>query len=212
MLSVAIWTLVCVILAGTIGVLILRTKRRMQPPSSARDVMMAARDALRDKSDRPKIYRCCPVTKNEDLIASTEFEKLRSECTGRYRFKWEHLDLKYAVTEHTEEMRLKPSNCTETLTLFYVDTTLSSMAMHGETYDAEKFEMRQSGNLAHQLRRCLRHHLKVRGGSLEIKKYNDPSFTPKLDVNEAGEIKLKEVPVKVPSKVPVTWEKPQETK
>jgi hypothetical protein len=209
MLSVILWTTVCVAMAGVIVFLIMRTRKRMQPPSSAREVMQAAREALRNKDDKPKIYRCCPVTKNEDLVASTEFDKLRSDCTGRYRFKWDHLDLKYAVTEHTEEMRLKMTNCTETLTLFYVDGSLGSMAMHGETYDAEKFEMRQSGNLAQQLRKCLKHHLKVRGGTLEMKKYQDPSFTPKLDVNEAGEIRLKEVPVKSPSKVPVTWEKPR---
>lgn len=201
MLSVILWTVVCVALAGTIGMLVLRTKKRLQPPASAREVMQTARQSLRDKIDRPKIYRCCPVTKNEDLIATSEFEKIRNECSGRYRFKWDHLDLLYIVTEHTEEMRMKMQDCEDTLTLFYVDGALGSMAMHGETYDVEKFEMRQSGNLANQLRRCLKHHLKVRGGSLEVQKYNDPTFTPKLDLNEAGEIKLKELPV--------TWDRPR---
>lgn len=196
MLSIVLWTIVCLALAGTICLLVLRTRKSLQPPSSARDIMQAARQALRDKSNRPEIYRCCPVTSNEDLMDCTELEKIRHEGNGRYRFKWDHLELLYILTEHTEEMRVKRQGNEELLTLFYVDGALGSMAMDDETYDVEKFEMRQSGNLANQLRRCLKHHLKVRGGSLEVQKYNDPSITPQLDLNEAGEIKLKELPVK----------------
>lgn len=196
MLSIVLWTIVCLALAGTICLLVLRTRKSLQPPSSARDIMQAARQALRDKSNRPEIYRCCPVTSNEDLMDCTELEKIRHKGNGRYRFKWDHLELLYILTEHTEEMRVKRQGNEELLTLFYVDGALGSMAMDDETYDVEKFEMRQSGNLANQLRRCLKHHLKVRGGSLEVQKYNDPSITPQLDLNEAGEIKLKELPVK----------------
>ncbi|HMP15695.1 MAG TPA: hypothetical protein PKD72_01620 [Gemmatales bacterium] len=210
MLSVVIWSLICLALAGTILFLVLRTRRRMQPPASSREIMQAAREALRDKKNKPKIYRCCPDSRQEDLVAFHEIDKLRSDCSGKFRLKWDHLELKYIYTEHTEEMRLQLAGSKEPLTLFYVDGSLGSMAMHGETYDAEKFEMSQSGNLAQQLRRCLKHHLKQRGGSLDIQKYSDPSFSPKLDVNEAGEIKLKELPPKPVSKVPVTWDQPKE--
>lgn len=61
--------------------------------------------------------------------------------------------------------------------------------------------MRQSCNIADHLRTFLRHHLKLSGGSLEIEKYDEPTFTPVLDVNKSSEIKLKEIPI--------TWAKPK---
>ncbi|HQR42916.1 MAG TPA: hypothetical protein PLX97_09535 [Gemmatales bacterium] len=196
MFSVILWSIVVLCLAGLIAYLLLRTTTStLEPPPSSRELMQLTRKYLKDKEDRPKIYRCCPITKNEDLVPSTEFKKMLHDVEGIYRFRWTELDLKYVVREKTEEVRLKRGNSDDKLVLFYVDGVFSSMSFNHETYAGEQFELRHSGNLANQLRKCLRHHLKMRGGSLETVKYDEPTFTPKLDVNATGEIRLKEVPV-----------------
>lgn len=195
MFGVIFWSCVVVALIAAILIIALRGKKVVEPAPTSRELMQFTKHLLKDKQARPKIYRCCPVTKNEDLVPTTEFKKLLHETGGTYRFRWTELDLKYIVREKTEEVRLKRAEDNEKLVLFYVDGVFSSMCYNDETFAGEQFDLRQSGNLANQLRKCLRHHLKMRGGSLETVKYDEPTFTPKLDLTATGEIKLKELPV-----------------
>lgn len=173
----------------------------MQPPLCVRDAICTATSALKDKKQKPKIYRCCNIKKTEDLVVSSELKKMDNDPAGRFRFRWPHLDLSYTLKENSEDVRIQLEGHEEVVTLLYVEQALASMTCAGERFDAEHFQMRQSGNIADQLRCCLRHHLRLSGGTLEHEKFEEPTFTPKLDLNKAGEIKLKDLPV--------TWAKPK---
>ena len=201
MLNLVIWSLVTLVIIGVIVYLVIRTKKRMQPPLCARQAIEKAKRALKDKKQRPRIYRCCNVKKTEDLIVSAELKSMSSDPMGNFRFRWPDLDLKYTLTENIEEVDIQLTGHREIISLLYVEGALGSLAIGADRFDSEHFDMRQSGNIADQLRSFIRHHLKLRGGTLEVERWEEPTFTPVLDVNKPGEIKLKEIPI--------TWGKPK---
>ena len=201
MFGLVLWSLAALAIVTMIIYLLVRTKKRMQPPLCIRHAIETAKDALRNKNQRPKIYRCCNVRKTEDLIVTAEMKKQSVDRPGIFRFRWPQLDLKYLLAENTEEVHLQLEGHEKIVTLLYIEGLLGSMKIGSERFDAEHFEMRQSGNIADQLRNCLRHHLRLSGGTLELAKWEEPTFTPVLDLNKAGEIKLKEIPI--------TWAKPK---
>jgi hypothetical protein len=199
MLNLILWSLVVVCLLGIIAFLVIRTKNRAKPELTIRNVICQAKATLLDKKNKPKIYRCCKIKKTENLIVSSEFKKSAVDRPGTFRFRWPHLDLKYILKDNTEEMRIQMTGQDKVATLFFIDGSLGGMSLGDERIHDEHFEMRQAGNIADQLRRLVRHHLKLEGGKSEIEKLDEPTFNPVLDVNALGEIKLKEIPA--------TWNK-----
>lgn len=201
MLNLILWSLVVLCLAGVITYLVIRTKNRAKPEITIRNAICQAKSTLQDKKSKPKIYRCCKIKKTENLIVSSEQKKLATDRPGTFRFRWPQLDLKYILKDNTEEMRIHITGQEKIATLFFIDGSLGGMSLGDERIHDEHFEMRQSGNIADQLRCLVRHQLKLEGGKGEIEKLDEPSFNPVLDVNAMGEIKLKEIPV--------TWNKPK---
>ena len=195
MLGLVFWSLVALFAAGGIVYVLLRTKERAKPQIPILKAIAAAKSALKNKKEWPKLYYYHADTHEEELIAYDALTQDHLERQGFYRMRWPHLDLKYTIKQQSEEVRLKLEGQDKAVTLLYLDGELGSMALGSDMFGKEDFEMRHAGNLADQLRKVLRKQLCGGYGSHERIALEDPNQSPAdYEVNEAGEIKVKGLP------------------
>ncbi|HQR06304.1 MAG TPA: hypothetical protein PLN21_05755 [Gemmatales bacterium] len=191
MLGLIFWSMVALGAAGGIVYLILRTKWRAKPQIPILKAIAAAKLALKNKEEWPKLYFFHPDTHAEELIAYDALTKEHLQRQGFYRMRWPHLDLKYTIKQQSEEVRLKLEGQDKAVTLLYLDGELGSMALGTDIFGKEDFEMRHAGNLADQLRKVLRHQLCGGYGTHKHKKKRETDTSSEFELNDAGEIKVK---------------------
>jgi hypothetical protein len=196
MLSLVLWSIV--VLAAVVGILYLlvRTQQRSKPQIPILKAIAAGKAALKNQQEWPKLYYYHPDTHEEELIAYDALTQEHLDRQGLYRMHWPHLDLKYTIKHQSEEVRLQLEGQEKAVTLLYLDGELGSMALGTDIYGKEDFEMRHAGTLGDQLRKILRKQLCGGYGTHERKKLGDPDSAPAYEVNEAGEIKVKGLPIK----------------
>ncbi len=191
MLSLILWSIVAVGAAGGIVYLVLRTQRRAKPQIPILKAIAAAKKALKNQDEWPKLYFYHPETDEEELIAYDALTEEHLRRQGLYRMRWPHLDLKYTIKQQSEEVRLKMDGQDNAVTLLYLDGELGSMAFGSDIFGKEDFEMRHAGNLADQLRKVLRHQLCGGYGTHHHKKIRERDTSSEFELNDAGEIKVK---------------------
>jgi len=194
MVSLSLWSLVIVGAVAGIVFLLIRTQQRAKPQIPILQAIAAAKKALKNKQDWPKLYYYHPDTHEEELIAYDALSQDHLDRQGFYRMRWPHLDLKYTLKLQSEEVRLHLTGQDKAVALLYLDGELGSMALGNDVFGKEDFEMRHAGNLADQLRTILRKQLCGGYGTHERKKLKDPNQAPAYELNEAGEIKVKGLP------------------
>lgn len=191
MLSLILWSIVALCAAGGIVYLLLRTKSRAKPQIPILQAIAAAKKALKNQEEWPKLYFYHADTQEEELIAYDALTEEHLQRQGLYRMRWHHLDLKYTIKQQTEEVRLKLEGQDHAVTLLYIDGELGSMALGSDIFGKEDFEMRHAGNLADQLRKVLRHQLCGGYGTHHHKKFKETDTSSEFELNDAGEIKVK---------------------
>jgi hypothetical protein len=197
MLSLVLWSIVVIIAAGGIVYLLIGMKNRTKPQIPILQAIAACKTALKNKEELPKLYYYDPETHAEELIAYGTLTKDQLSRQGLYRMNWPHLDLKYTIKQQSEEVRLKLHGQDKPVTLLYLDGELGSMALGDDIFGKEDFEMRHAGNLADQFRKILRKQLcSGYGGTQERKKLKETDTSSEFELNEAGEIKVKGLPLK----------------
>lgn len=197
MLSLVLWSIVVILTAGGIVYLLIRMKTRAKPQIPILKAIAAGKMALKNKQEWPKLYYYDPDTHVEELIAYDALTKDHLNRQGLYRMNWPHLDLKYTIKLQCEEVRLKLVGQDKAVTLLYLDGELGSMALGDDIFGKEDFEMRHAGSLADQFRTILRKQLcSGYGGTHERKKLKETDTSSEFELNEAGEIKVKGLPLK----------------
>ena len=192
MFGLVLWSVVVLILAGGIVYVLIKAKSRVKPQIPILEAIAAAKTALKNKQDWPKLYYYHPETHAEELIAYDALTKEHLDRQGLYRMRWPHLDLKYTIKLQCEDVRLKLEGQEKAVTLLYIDGELGSMTLGTDTFGREDFEMRHAGNLADQLRKVLRKQLcGGYGGTHERKKIRETDTSSEFELNDAGEIKVK---------------------
>ena len=196
MLSLVLWSIVVIISAGGIVYLLIKTKQRAKPQIPILKAIAAGKSALKNKMDWPKLYFYHPDTHEEELIAYDALTLDHLNRQGLYRMRWPHLDLKYTIKQQCEEVQLKLEGQNKSVTLLYLDGELGSMALGTDVFGKEDFEMRHAGNIADQFRKMLRKQLCSGYGTHERKKLKETDTSSEFELNEAGEIKIKGLPLK----------------
>lgn len=199
MLSLVLWSLLVLVLVGGILFLVLRTKWKYQPKIRIRQAIEAAKAAVKNKEELPKLYFCSSENMEPQLIPHHSLKQEDLNKRGSYRLQWPHLDLQYSTRQKSEEVRLHLKGQANEVMLLYVDGELASMTFGDELFRREDFDMRHNVTLADQFRKNLRKQLCGGYGTTERKKLaHDDSQKSHYEVNASGEIKLAELPPRKP--------------
>lgn len=194
MFQLILWSLVVLAIVGGIVFLVLRTKSRSKPELTIREAIVAARKALKNQQEWPKLFRFNQDEQDFELIAYDAIRKEDLNHPGLYRLVWPHLDLRYTIQAMSEEVRLELKSQEKHVSLLYLQGVLESLSLGHEVFDREQFDMRHAGNFADQLRKVLRQQLCSGYGTHERKKLVEEGSA--IQVNQAGEIKLSEIPAR----------------
>jgi hypothetical protein len=183
------------VLGGIMGVLVYFNSRSQQannPVMIVREAISTAKKAMLDKEEKPEVFQ---RLKNKEEIPydSKVKNKLKEEIPGTWHFRCPEIEIGYTMKDGgAEKMVLQIHGHEEVITLFYTEGILSSIKVRDEILGTEAFEMRQAGTIAEQLRNFVRYHLRFPGGSLQVTKSPEPTFTPKLNLKKgSGQINLK---------------------
>ena len=196
MLPLVFWSLLVLVIVGGIAFLVFRTQSRIKPQIPIRQAIEAARAALKNKQEWPKLYFCSPEKMQDELIAYNALKADSLNQPGVFRMRWPHLDLHYSVKAQSEEVRLHLDGQEKEVTLLYLNGELASMSLGDDRFRLEDFEMRHAVSLASSFRLYLRKQLCGGYGTHERKKIVDNSQHADYQVNASGEIKLSELPGK----------------
>lgn len=134
MFTLILWSLVIVLAIAGIVYLIIRTRQRAKPQIPILQAIAAAKTALKNKKDWPKLYYYHADTHEEELIAYDSLTQKHLERHGHYRMRWPHLDLKYTLKQQSEEVRLKLEGQDKPVTLLYLNGELGSMALGDDIF------------------------------------------------------------------------------
>lgn len=195
MLALVLWSLLVLAIVGGIVFLVLRTKWKYQPQIPIRQTIEAAKAALKDKENWPKLYFTSDDKMEPELTPYHSLKQENLNQRGVYRMQWPHLDLQYSTRQKNEEVRLHLKGQDKEVTMLFVDGELATMTLGDEQFRREAFEIRQAITLADQFRKNLRKQLcSGYGGNERKKKAKDDSQKSNYEVNISGEIKLAELP------------------
>lgn len=173
-----------------IALAVLRNTKFPKQDLTVRHAVTEAKSALLDAKNKPQIFRRMK-DKSEVPYNPLEENKSKMEIPGTFHLHWPMLEIGYTLKDGNEKIILRIGDYKELITLFYSDSVLAAVKKDKETLDAEDFEMRHAGTIADHLRSFIRYHLRFPGGSLKVDRSAEPTFTPVLDLNKAGSIKLK---------------------
>lgn len=190
MLYVVLIILGVLAVIALIALVVLRNTKFPKQDLTVRHAISEAKAALLDGKNKPQILRRMK-DKSEVPFNPVEENKSRMEIPGTFHLHWPMLEIGYTLKDGNEKIILRIGDYKELITLFYADSVLAAVKKDKETLDTENFEMRHAGTIADHLRSFIRYHLRFPGGSLKVEKSAEPTFTPVLDLNKAGEIKLK---------------------
>lgn len=190
MLYVVLIIVGILVAVALIALVVLRNTKFPKQDLTVRHAISEAKAALLDGKNKPQIFRR-HKDKSEVPFNPSEENRSRMEIPGTYHLHWPMLEIGYTIKDGHEKTILRIGDYKELITLYYSDSVLTAVKKDKETLDAENFEMRHAGTIADQLRSFIRYHLRFPGGSLKVDKSAEPTFTPVLDVNKAGSIKLK---------------------
>lgn len=183
-----------ILLVVALGVFfVMRNKAKHKEPLSVRHAASVAKEALKDKDNKPEVFRRMK-DKTEVPYDAMQENKAKAEIPGTYHLRWPHLQIGYVFKDTTEKIVLQIDGYDEVVTLFYGNGELNGVNRGNESLEAEDFEMRHAGTISEQLRAFIRYHLRFPGGSLKVDKAPEPTFKPVLDLKKAGEIHLKGAP------------------
>jgi hypothetical protein len=163
----ALWlslSVVGVALLGLFVFLMLRKSKDTKPPLSYRLAVTDAKRAMQE--EEPSIT---VASEDGTRIPFTPAKSAKKQPKhGNFRLICDSADITYTAEEYTDEAIIALPGYDEHVTLMFTEGELSGIWIGKEALSPDSFDMRQGKASASNLRKLIRYHLRLPGGTKEL--------------------------------------------